>query len=90
MSEYIFGEIVFIGEGSEISPHMTPSAIIRRIDQKYLIGGGRDADYIAEQIMIENGYDGYLCLEKYNGRVILMDAEGNERIVARPVRASAS
>jgi hypothetical protein len=89
MREYLFGEIVFIGEGSQISPHMTPSAIVRRIDDKWLIGGGSlEADMTAEQIMMENHYDAYLCIEAYKGRVILMDKEGNERIISRPVGIS--
>jgi hypothetical protein len=91
MKEYIFGEIVFIGEGSQISTHMTPSAIVRKIEDKWLIGGDRNtADDIAEQIMVDNHYDAYLCIEAYKGRVILMDEDGNERIIARTVGASAS
>ena len=91
MKEYIFGEIIFVGAGSQINPHMTPSAIVRRIDDKYLIGGDSNtADDTAEQIMVDNHYDGYLCLETYKGRVILMDEEGNERVIARPVGSSVS
>ncbi len=89
MSEYIFGEIVFIGEGSQISTHMTPSAIIRRIDAKWLIGGDSyTADTTAEQIMMENHYDAYLCIETYNGRVIVMDEDGNRKFAIPAPQAS--
>jgi hypothetical protein len=82
MREYIFGEIMFTGAGSQVNPHHTPSAIVRRIDDKYLIGGDRNtADDIAEQIMVDNHYDGYLCIEAYKGRVIIMDEEGNRKMV---------
>jgi hypothetical protein len=91
MREYIFGEIVFIGEGSQISTHMTPSAIVRRIDDKWLINGTPlECDMTADRIMMENHYDAYLCIEAYKGRVILMDEDGNERVIARRVGASAS
>jgi aspartokinase-like uncharacterized kinase len=89
MTEYIFGEIVFIGEGSQISTHMTPSAIVRRIDAKWLIGGDSNtADDIAEQIMTDNHYDAYLCLERYKGRVIMMDEDGNRKFAIPAPQAS--
>ncbi len=89
MKEYIFGEIVFIGEGSQISTHMTPSAIVRKIEDKWLIGGDSNtADDIAEQIMVDKGYEAYLCLETYNGRVIIMDEDGNKRFAIPAPRAS--
>jgi hypothetical protein len=89
MREYIFGEIVFIGEGSQISTHMTPSAIVRRIDDKWLIGGDRNtADDIAEQIMVDKGYEAYLCIGAYNGRVIIMDEDGNRKMAIPAPRAS--
>jgi hypothetical protein len=89
MSEYIFGEIVFIGEGSQIDTHMSPSAIVYRIDAKWLIGGDSNtADDIAEQIMTDNHYDAYLCLERYKGRVIMMDEDGNRKFAIPAARAS--
>jgi len=90
MREYIFGEINFIGEGSQIRPTHTSSAIVRTVDAKYLINGTPyECETLAEQIMLENGYPAYLCIEAYNGRVILMDEDGNERVIARQVGASA-
>jgi hypothetical protein len=81
MREYLFGEIVFLGEGSQISTHMTPSAIVRRIDAKWLIGGKPlEADMTAEQIMTDNHYDAYLCIGAYKGRVIMIDEDGNKKV----------
>jgi hypothetical protein len=89
MAEYIFGEIVFIGAGTQIYPSHTPSAIIRRIDDKWIINGDAlTADMKAEQIMVDNGYDGYLCPETYTGRIILVDREGKEKLTYAQVMNS--
>jgi len=89
MKEYIFGEIVFVGEGSQINPRMTPSAIVRKIEDKWLIGGSQlERETIAEQIMMDNHYEAYLCLETYNGRVIMMDEDGTRKFAIPAPRAS--
>lgn len=91
MREYIFGEINFTGEGTDFYPRHTPSAIVRTIDAKWLINGTPyECDSIAEEIMLENGYPAYLCIEAYKGRVIVMDEEGNKKLTIPAPRASVS
>jgi len=91
MREYIFGEINFVGDGAQINPTHTPSAIVRTVDAKYLINGTPyECDALAEQIMLENGYSAYLCIEAYKGRVIVMDEEGNKRFTIPAPRTAAS
>jgi hypothetical protein len=66
MKEYLFGEIVFIGAGAQVYPSFTPSAIVRRVDDTRYFANDDEAD----DHMVENNYDGYLCPETYHGRII--------------------
>jgi hypothetical protein len=68
MREYLFGEIVFIGAGAQVYPSFTPSAIVRRVDDVHYFANDDEAD----DYMVENNYDGYLCPETYKGRIIRM------------------
>jgi hypothetical protein len=90
VKEYIFGEIIFVGEGSQINPRHTASAIVRRIDERYLLPDDiKVAEPMADEIMIKHGYDGYLCPTTYKGRIILVNKEGEVRSII-PIGVSAS
>lgn len=66
MKEYLFGDIILMGEGTQIYTSFTPSAIIRRIDDTQSFATEDEAD----DYMVANGYDAYLCPETYRGRLI--------------------
>jgi len=87
VTEYIFGDIIYVGAGSHINPTHTPSVIVRRIDESYMLPDDRVvAEELAQDIMEDNNYNGWLCVANYTGRVIFIGKEGEKREIKRPSR----
>lgn len=69
MAEYIFGDMEFMGRGSQLCPTLDPAALVWQVED--IIDFANDED--AERYCREEQYDAYLCPETYAGKVIYMD-----------------